>query len=217
MIDFESRQEADPNDGQERLISPIKQQDDEFSLDQQWKKRVLQVLSNYHPSKQKEVPIYQYKLPLPRTYTAPQERDKYKQLLVLSDARQLTSEDQNRLDTRTIATALRLTFVRKRKGGSQLLLRGRAMTSPGRGRVHQAEAALLSSGDNNGGFDALPRQRGKLDAAMATRGVSNEPIVVAGNEDLDHSTSPRYAEDFPFRITKWLCLFSVIGISVAFD
>ena len=119
-----------------------------------------------HPVKQKEVPIYQYLLPLPST---PQRNDK-QQLLVCGGNGGIgggvgqLSKDNNRSNLQT----LHVTLVWKK--GSQLFLKGRAMTSSGRSNQTMLPIKGLSKGH------VSPRQRGsRKHTTMATVTSPREP------------------------------------------
>ena len=145
------------------------------------------------PVTQKQVPIYQYTLPLPSTL---QKSDRQQQLLLVKNhfndsanglglAGQLFQDDNS--DNKSESAIVQASLEHK-TGGSHLFLSGTGMTSP-RGKGRQPVLPITENHSNGGGL-LSPRQRDGTNNAVTTvipHGETKETV----DEDLNPSLSPR--------------------------
>ena len=146
------------------------------------------------PVTQKQVPIYQYTLPLPSTL---QRSDRQQQLLLVNNhyndnanglglAGQLFQDDNS--DNKSESIIVQASLEHK-TGGSHLFLSGRGMTSP-RGKGRQQPVLPITENHSNGGGLLSPRQRDGTNNAITTvipHGETKETV----DEDPNPSLSPR--------------------------
>ena len=145
------------------------------------------------PVRQKQIPIYQYTLPLPSTL---QRSDRQQQLLLVDNhyndsanglglAGQLFQDDNS--DNKSESAIVQASLEHK-TGGSHLFLSGTGMTSP-RGKERQPVLPITENHSNGGGF-LSPRQRDGTDNAV-TAVIPHGETKETTDEDQNPSLSPR--------------------------